>query len=52
MDKGGKAQYHYYTHYLSVRILTHGAFFKRAYGVQFGERRDMKRNRLLFKALF
>ena len=47
-----KAHYHYYTHYLSIRILTHGALFKFAYGVQFGERREMKRNRLLLKALF
>lgn len=52
MDKGGGAHHHYYTHYLPVGILTHGAFLKLAYGVQFGEGRDMKRNRLLLKPLF
>lgn len=39
MDKEEKAHYHYYTPYLSIRILTHGTLFKFAY-VVWGKERD------------
>ena len=51
--RGEKTHSCYYTHYLLIKIFTHGTLFlKLLNGLGFGERRDVRRNRLPLESTF